>query len=93
MYQYANLTTEHKPENPKEHKRINRHGGDVRPSKKAQLLSRSKSSERPSFNRQGRLRVFAKGKDAPGLAISRSIGDQYAHSIGVTSEPGKYQAQ
>jgi len=33
--------------------------------------------------------VWMKGKDYPGLALSRSIGDQIAHNIGVISEPGK----
>jgi hypothetical protein len=30
-----------------------------------------------------------KGKDYPGLALSRSIGDQIAHNIGVSAVPGK----
>lgn len=29
-----------------------------------------------------------KGKEIPGLHITRSIGDDYAHMIGVLSEPG-----
>jgi serine/threonine protein phosphatase PrpC len=32
-------------------------------------------------------RVYAKGQSAPGLAMSRSVGDAYAHSVGVSSVP------
>ena len=88
VYSSLSISTDHTPHHPKEQKRIQRAGGDVRPSKKAVLLLRSKSTERPVYNKQGRLRVFAKNRDAPGLAISRSIGDQLAHSVGVSAEPG-----
>ena len=30
-----------------------------------------------------------KNEDTPGLAMSRSLGDGLAHSVGVSSEPGK----
>ena len=33
------------------------------------------------------MRVFIKGQDIPGLAMSRSLGDYLAHSVGVTHEP------
>ena len=33
------------------------------------------------------MRVYAKGKEGPGLAVSRSIGDLEAHSLGVTERP------
>lgn len=32
-------------------------------------------------------RVFMKDKDYPGLSMSRAIGDLFAHSLGVISEP------
>lgn len=32
-------------------------------------------------------RVFARGKEAPGLAMSRALGDMMAHSVGVTHAP------
>jgi serine/threonine protein phosphatase PrpC len=35
----------------------------------------------------GILRVFKKNDDAPGLAVSRSMGDIMAHECGVISEP------
>jgi len=37
------------------------------------------------------LRVYAPGKQLPGLAMSRSIGDHEAHKFGVTSIPGNKQ--
>ena len=30
-----------------------------------------------------------KNEDTPGLALARSLGDGLAHSLGVSSEPGK----
>jgi hypothetical protein len=33
--------------------------------------------------------VWLKNKNYPGLAMSRSIGDLVAASIGVTCDPGK----
>eukprot|EP00437_Effrenium_voratum_P032865 CAMPEP_0181467328 /NCGR_PEP_ID=MMETSP1110-20121109/36923_1 /TAXON_ID=174948 /ORGANISM="Symbiodinium sp., Strain CCMP421" /LENGTH=223 /DNA_ID=CAMNT_0023592153 /DNA_START=302 /DNA_END=970 /DNA_ORIENTATION=- len=33
-------------------------------------------------------RVFAKGKEIPGLAMSRSVGDLAGHAAGVIHEPG-----
>jgi hypothetical protein len=38
---------------------------------------------------EGILRIWKKGKDFPGLAMSRSIGDGVAHKIGVIADPGK----
>jgi len=33
------------------------------------------------------MRVWLMDQDAPGLAMSRSIGDYIAHSVGVATEP------
>lgn len=33
------------------------------------------------------FRVFIKGKDYPGLSMSRAIGDAVAHDLGVSSDP------
>jgi serine/threonine protein phosphatase PrpC len=42
-------------------------------------------------NRQpiGPLRVWLKNEDIPGLAMTRSFGDEVASRVGVTCEPGK----
>ena len=37
--------------------------------------------------RVGPHRVFNKDMTAPGLAMSRSLGDGYAHSLGVSAVP------
>ena len=36
----------------------------------------------------GPYRVWIKGKDYPGLAMSRSLGDMQGKSIGVIADPG-----
>lgn len=38
----------------------------------------------------GPARVWLKELEVPGLAMSRSLGDQVAQSVGVSPEPGKY---
>lgn len=35
----------------------------------------------------GPLRIYAKGEEYPGLAMSRSFGDLEAHRVGVSAEP------
>jgi len=35
------------------------------------------------------LRVWLKTEDIPGLAMTRSFGDEVASRVGVTAEPGK----
>lgn len=37
---------------------------------------------------QGPFRVWLKNEDTPGLAMSRSLGDSLAKTVGVISEPG-----
>ena len=38
----------------------------------------------------GPLRVWLKNDDIPGLAMTRSFGDEVASRVGVTCEPGKF---
>ena len=38
----------------------------------------------------GPYRLWLKNENYPGLAMSRSIGDFCAHSVGGISEPGNY---
>ena len=69
------LSTDHKPELEKEKERIIKNGGIINQikDKKGEFI--------------GPLRVWVKEKDFPGLAISRSFGDDIAHQIGVNCEP------
>lgn len=73
------LTANHQPDIPKEKIRINRAKGDVRPAKS----NGNGLNENSTINR-----VYFKGKEGPGLAMSRSIGDTDAHTIGVIEKPG-----
>lgn len=36
------------------------------------------------------MRVWLKNENMPGLAMSRSMGDKVAASVGVSHEPGNY---
>ena len=70
------LSIDHKPELPEESSRILNSGGIVKQSKN-------------EFGEYiGPYRVYAPGKDYPGLAMSRSIGDLIGKKLGITSEPG-----
>lgn len=60
-------TKDHKPEDPVERKRIERHGG---------IVEAFKDEDGLDF---GPKRVWNGEMTAPGLAMSRSIGDGYAH--------------
>lgn len=71
------LSKDHKPENVNEKKRIEEMGGII--SQCNDLYDDGKEG--------GPFRIWMKGCDYPGLAMSRSIGDQIAHNIGVSSEP------
>ena len=70
-----NLTRDHKPTEEDEKKRIIDKGGRIEAYKD------------DSGEYVGPERVWLKGEDLPGLAMSRSFGDDVAHMIGVTSKP------
>ena len=70
-----NLTRDHKPTEEDEKKRILEKGGRIEPYKDE------------NGEAMGPERVWLKGEDLPGLAMSRSFGDDVAHMIGVTSKP------
>jgi len=69
------LTVDQKPENPKEKARILKHGGRVEPL------------PGPPGEDCGPPRVWLAEVDVPGLAMSRSIGDEVSQSVGVISTP------
>ena len=70
-----NLTRDHKPSEEDEKKRILEKGGRIESFK----------DEDGEF--VGPERVWLKNEDVPGLAMSRSFGDDVAHSVGVISQP------
>ena len=70
------LSIDYKPELPEEKARIIMSGGTV-------------EQIRYSFGMDaGPYRVFLAGKDYPGLAMSRSIGDLVGKQCGIIAEPG-----
>ena len=72
--QVTQLTQDNKPDQKEEKARITAKGGRV------EALKLGDGSTGPA-------RVWIKDRQVPGLAMSRSIGDYVAHSVGVTHEP------
>jgi len=70
-----NLTRDHKPNEEDEKKRILEKGGRIE----------SYKDEDGGF--VGPERVWLKTEDVPGLAMSRSFGDDVAHTVGVIAQP------
>jgi len=70
------LSRDYKPEIPEETNRILRNGGVV-----TQIKDENGEGVGP-------YRVWARGEDYPGLAMSRSIGDLKGKKIGVIPDPG-----
>jgi serine/threonine protein phosphatase PrpC len=68
------LTIDHKPDLPVEKARIEGKGGRV-------------FSVEYEDGVDGPPRVWLGHMDVPGLAMSRSLGDAVAHTVGVSSEP------
>ncbi len=69
------LSLDSKPDLPSEIERIKNCGGEVHKRKNRK------------GNYVGPMRVFAKGKNYPGLAMSRSLGDFKSKEYGVINEP------
>ena len=69
------ISRDHKPEIPEEKKRIESNGGRV---------EAYKDEDGQPY---GPTRVWVKNQDFPGIAMSRSLGDSVANSIGVISVP------
>ena len=76
LYTYQNLTRDHKPNEKDENIRIINNNGRIK---------RCYDEELKKYI--GPERVWLKNKEEPGLAMTRSIGDKLAHSIGVIEDP------
>ena len=77
MIEATPLNRDHKPELKDEADRIHKRGGRI-------------DSFRDYYNNGepiGPQRVWLQNEEIPGLAMSRSMGDKVAHSVGVTAEP------
>eukprot|EP00945_MAST-04E_sp_MAST-4E-sp1_P000283 g283.t1 len=72
------VTEDHKPDTPKEQARIERSGGRVWAMTYEDGVA-------------GPARVWLKNQDLPGLAMSRSIGDEVAKRAGVVSTPEMFE--
>ena len=70
-----NLSRDQKPSEQDEYNRIINSGGRV------------ESFKDENGNFIGPERVWLKDEDVPGLAMSRSFGDEVAHTVGVITEP------
>lgn len=70
------LSEDHKPDLPKEHERITKKFG-------GRVMSYLDADGKPV----GPARVWLKTQNIPGLAMSRSLGDTVAHTVGVEWEP------
>ena len=68
------LSIDHKPDNPKEQKRILESGGEIH-----------QHFENGVY--EGPNRVYVKGKLYPGLSLTRSVGDSVGKDIGIIFEP------
>lgn len=70
------LSRDHKPEYENERKRILSHGGRV------EALFDTETRKQ-----LGPYRVWLKDENVPGLAMSRSLGDEVARKAGVVCDP------
>ena len=76
VYSFKNLTRDHKPSQSEESQRIINNNGRIK---------RFYDEQHKKYI--GPERIWLKNKEEPGLAMTRSIGDKIAHSIGVIEEP------
>jgi serine/threonine protein phosphatase PrpC len=74
------VSDDHKPDRPDEKARILAEGGRVH-------------AVEYEDGEPGPVRVWLGKMDIPGLAMSRSLGDTVAHTVGVVSEPEMHAVQ
>ena len=80
-YKVEALTKDHKPNLPEERKRIEMKGGVVKPHEDDKNYS------------DAIMRVWVKGEEYPGIAISRTIGDKVAKTVGVVCTPDVFERE
>ncbi len=80
------MSRDHKPEEPDEAARIRKCDGRIEQSRlQPGMVPAGYKTSAGMF--YGPKRVWLKNKQVPGLAMTRSIGDMSAASVGVTAEP------
>ena len=79
------LNLEHKCELESEQQWIISRGGRI------DYKQKSKSQSR--YSCKGPLRVWFQYEESPGLAMTRSVGDHAARSIGIICDPDVYEKQ
>ena len=77
-WMFEDISRDHKPELPDESMRILNNGGRIMP-----YFTQNGTPAGPN-------RVWLQEEFIPGLAMSRSVGDSVATSVGVTNEPEFY---
>lgn len=75
LWEAVPLSIDHTPEDPRERARIILHGGRVEP-----LADEDRNFVGPS-------RIWLKTENMPGIAMSRSFGDNLVAEVGVTCDP------
>jgi serine/threonine protein phosphatase PrpC len=82
------LSRDHKPELADEATRIINQNGRIEQSKILPGLNAQRAAGlQGGYQYYGPKRVWLKSKQIPGLAMTRSIGDLIAKTVGVTQEP------
>ena len=66
------MSIDHKPDRQEEKDRIEKNGGYI---------------GNETANTYGPYRVYSKNDEGPGLAVSRSLGDLFGHTVGVSNIP------
>ena len=85
-WQARQLTRDHKPDEQDEANRVRRANGRIEPSRlQPGMVMPGLRTQAGMF--YGPKRVWLKNKQVPGLAMTRSIGDMAATSVGVTAKP------
>ena len=74
-WSFEQLSRDHKPSESDEAERIMKFGGEIQRIQNEEGIS------------EGPLRIFKKGDEGPGLAMSRSFGDSVGQSLGIIAEP------
>ena len=77
---FKQMSVDHKPDKEEEMQRIIKSKGAINP-----IYLKQKQEY------VGVQRVWVKGHDFPGLAMSRSLGDKLAHTVGVISTPDIFE--